>query len=61
MEPKKRAPDFKWGEIFLLLMGNIKIPSNIIHIMSCPPPEKIRLESQLEMKKKISCAKVVGT
>ena len=61
LEPKKRAPDFKWPEIFLLWMGHTKIPSNIIHTMSWVPPEKTRLKSQLKMKKKRGCAKVVGT
>ena len=57
----ERAPNFKWGEIFLLPMGNTKIPSNIIYMMSYLPPEKTSLKSQLKMKKKKRCAKVVGT
>ena len=41
----ERAPDFKRGEIFLLLIGDkkTKIPSNIIYMMSYLPPEKTRL------------------
>ena len=60
-EPKKRAPYSKWGKMILLVMGKMKIVSNMIHLMSCLPPMKTRLESQLKIKKKKRCAKVIRT
>ena len=45
-EPKKRAPYSKWGEIILLLMAKMKIASNMIHVMSCLPPMKTRLDAE---------------
>ena len=41
--------------------GKMKIALNMIQMMSCLHPMKTRLESELKIKKKKRCAKVVGT
>ena len=45
LEHKKRALDWKQGEFLILIMGNKKIPPNIIQVIPCVPPAMIRLES----------------